>query len=141
MLPVDNLLDILAIHFASPALSAGGEQRLDQVHNPAQTPFGVELEEFIEYHKSEHAPLFMSIAVVRETIRQYVQQHTIPIALPGLPAVKYDGITELWFDDIGALSRCFGDAEYLEKIRPDEAKFLNLHACDFIVSGETTIMA
>ena len=96
-------------------------------------------DEFVEYHRTQHAPLFMSIAVVRETVRRYVQQHAMPVELPGLPPVKYDGITELWFDDIDALARCFSDAEYMATIRPDEEKFLDLHACDFIVSSETVI--
>ena len=96
-------------------------------------------DEFVQYHKTNHAPLFMSVAVVKETVRRYVQQHALPIDLPGLPPVKYDGITELWFDDVDALARCFSDPEYMEKIRPDEAKFLDLHACDFIVSAETVI--
>lgn len=95
--------------------------------------------EFVEYHRHEHAPLFMSTAVVRDTVRRYVQQHALPVELPGLPPVKYDGITELWFDSVDSLARCFSDAEYLEKIRPDEAKFLDLHGCDFIVSTETVV--
>lgn len=95
--------------------------------------------EFVEYHKTSHAPLFMSIPVVQQTVRRYVQQHALPVELPGLPPVKYDGMTELWFDDVAAIARCFGDEEYLATIRPDEAKFLDLHACDFIVSAETVI--
>ncbi|WP_428537032.1 EthD domain-containing protein [Rhodopila sp.] len=96
-------------------------------------------DEFVAYHKMHHAPLFMSIAVVRATVRRYVQQHAMPVELPGLPPVKYDGITELWFDDVDALVGCFSDADYMAKIRPDEAKFLDLHGCDFIVSAETVI--
>ena len=83
----------------------------------------------------------MSIAVVQDTVKRYVQQHALPVALPGLPPVRYDGMTELWFDDTDALAHCFGDAEYLEKIRPDEDKFLDLHACDFMVSAETNVAA
>ncbi len=96
-------------------------------------------DEFVDYHRTQHAPLFMSVAVVKATVRRYVQQHAMPVELPGLPPVKYDGITELWFDDVDALARCFSDAEYMAKVRPDEAKFLDLHACDFIISTETLI--
>lgn len=81
----------------------------------------------------------MSIEVVKETVRRYVQQHAMPVELPGLPPIKYDGITELWFDDVNSLGRCFSDAEYMAKIRPDEEKFLDLHGCDFIVSSETVV--
>ncbi len=96
-------------------------------------------EAFVEHHKAVHAPLFMSIPVVKETVRRYVQQHAIPVDLPGLPPVKYDGITELWFDDTEALARCFSDPQYMTHIRPDEQSFLDLHACDFVVSTQTDI--
>ena len=44
-----------------------------------------------------------------------------------------------WFDDVDALARCFGDAEYMAKLRPDKEKFLDLHGCDFIVSAATAV--
>jgi hypothetical protein len=96
-------------------------------------------DEFVEYHKTNHAPLFMPITVVEDTVRRYVQQHALPVQLPGLPSVKYDGVTELWFHDVDALALCFGDAEYMAKLRPDEENFLDLSGCDFIVSAETVI--
>lgn len=97
--------------------------------------------EFVAHHKNVHAGLFMSLPVVRATVRRYVQEHAIAAELPGLPPAKYDGITELWFDDVAALGRCFSDPEYLARIRPDEASFLDLHACDFIVSTEHVVFA
>ena len=98
-------------------------------------------DEFVSYHKTNHAPLFMSIPVVQQTVRRYVQEHAMPVDLPGLPPLKYDGITELWFDHVEAIGRCFGDDEYLARIRPDEAKFLELEGCDFIVSAENVVFA
>ena len=96
-------------------------------------------EQFVEHHKTAHADLFMSIGVVKQTVRRYVQQHTLAVELPGMPPAKYDGITELWFDDVDALGRCFSDAEYMQLVRPDEESFLDLHGCDFIVSMENVI--
>ena len=97
-------------------------------------------EQFVDYHKTQHAPLFASIPAVEAHVRRYVQQHTLPVELPGLPSVKYDGITELWFDDVSAIAAVFGDPEYLARVRPDEEKFLDLHGCDFIISQETPIL-
>ena len=96
-------------------------------------------EAFIEHHRHFHAGLFMSVPVVKGTVRRYVQQHALPVDLPGLPPTKYDGVTELWFDDVQAIGRLFSDAEYLERIRPDEASFLDLERCEFIVSEETRV--
>ena len=95
--------------------------------------------QFVAHHKEVHAALFMSVDVVKDTVRRYVQQHALPVDLPGMPPVKYDGITELWFDDVESLGRCFSDAEYLARIRPDEESFLDLHGCDFIVSTENQV--
>jgi hypothetical protein len=96
-------------------------------------------DEFVECHNTNHAPLFVSITVVKDTARRCVQQRALPVELPGLPSVKYDGVTELWFDDVDALARCFGDAEYMAKLRPDEEKFLDVHGCDFIDSAATPV--
>ena len=98
-------------------------------------------EAFVAHHRDVHAALFLSVPVVRETVRRYVQQHALPVSLPGMPPAKYDGVTELWFDDVDALARCFSDAEYLRRIRPDEESFLDLHGCDFIVSEENPVLA
>ena len=97
-------------------------------------------DEFVEHHKTRHADLFMSIPAVKDTVRRYIQQHTIQAELPGLPPVKFDGITELWFDDIHALGRCFSDPEYLSKVRPDEVHFLDLGACEFVLSTEHPVL-
>lgn len=92
-------------------------------------------DQFVQHHRNSHAALFMSMPVVRETVRRYVQQHTMmEVELPGMPPPKYDGITELWFDDVAALGKCFSDDEYMAKIRPDEEAFLDLHGCDFLVT-------
>ena len=89
--------------------------------------------------RASHAPLFTSIPAVQRHVRRYVQQYTLPVEMPGLPPAKYDGITELWFDNPEAVAAVFTDPEYLEKIRPDEEKFLYLHGCDFILSDENVI--
>lgn len=104
--------------------------------NPSRT-----LEQFIEYHKNEHAALFMSLPVVQQTVRRYVQQHSLGIALEGLPLAGYDGITELWFDDVESFGRCFSDEEYLRVVRPDEMNLLDLGACGIVLSTSNTVLA
>lgn len=102
--------------------------------HPAMTPA-----EFVDYHRHQHAPLFTSLPAVRAHVRRYVQQHPLPLTMPGLPPAKYDGITELWFDDEAGLAALFNDPEYLARIRPDEARFLDLHGCDFLLSRENVV--
>ncbi len=97
-------------------------------------------EEFVAYHREKHAPLFCALPAVQQSVRKYVQQHTLPIEMPGLPPAKYDGITELWFDDANDIGTLFNDPDYLARIRPDEERFLDLHGCDFIVSKEHVVL-
>ena len=96
-------------------------------------------EQFVDYHRNSHAALFMSVPVVMETVRRYVQQHSLPVELPGMPPMKYDAITELWFDDVESIGRLFSDAEYMRVIRPDEASFIDLEKCDFVVSEQNFV--
>lgn len=101
---------------------------------------GLSHAQFVAHHRDVHAKLFMSIPVVQATVRRYIQQHALPIELPGMPPCQYDGITELWFDDVDALGKCFSDPDYLACVRPDEASFLDLHACQFIISLENPVL-
>ncbi|WP_213817058.1 EthD domain-containing protein [Glaciihabitans sp. dw_435] len=96
-------------------------------------------EEFITYHREQHAPLFMSVPAVRDNVRRYVQQHALDVELPGLPAPTFDGATELWFDDVEGIGRVFGDPEYLAIIRPDEERFIDLLGCEFLVTVENPV--
>ncbi len=97
-------------------------------------------EAFVDHHRKRHAPLFSALPEVRQHVRRYVQCHTVPASLPGLPPVAFDGITELWFDDLSGLEAVFTSEGYMRTIRPDEAQFLDLHGCAFIVSTETVVI-
>ena len=98
-------------------------------------------DEFVTYHKERHAPLFCALPEVREHVRRYVQSHTVLATIPGLPPMTFEGITELWFDDVAGLAAVFTAENYFATIRPDEARFLDLHACEFILSQETTFIS
>lgn len=97
-------------------------------------------DEFVAHHRERHAPLFCALPSVREHVRRYVQCHAVPAELPGLPPPRFDGITELWFDDVAGLQAVFGSEEYLRTIRPDEALFLDLHGCEFLLSTEHAVI-
>lgn len=67
------------------------------------------LVEFQDYWLNTHGPLVRSVAEVLR-IRRYVQSHAIADprlgglgAARGLIVAPYDGVAELWFDDIAAV--------------------------------------
>ncbi len=97
-------------------------------------------EEFVHYHKVNHAPLFASLPEVQQHVRRYVQGHTQALDLPGLPPPAYDGTTELWFDSVEDIGKVFTAESYMRLIRPDEAKFLDLVGCGFLVLAENPVV-
>ncbi len=101
---------------------------------------GMSHDEFVSYHREHHAPLFSSLPEVKRHVRHYVQCHATGEQLPGLPDNKIDGTTELWFDDLAGLAGVFQSPNYMESIRPDEEKFLDLHACEFILGAEHEVI-
>ena len=97
--------------------------------------------EFAAYHREQHAPLFRALPAVRRYVRRDVQCHSVAAFLPGLPPVAFDGVTELWFDDVAGLEATFTPENYMETIRPNEARFPDLHACEFVPSTESLLIA
>ena len=98
-------------------------------------------DEFVTYHREHHAGLFMSVAAVQANVRAYTQQHTTGKSIEGLPDAPYDGMTELWFDDVDGIRTLFTDEEYLRVIRPDEMKFCDLDAAAFLLTTENVVKA
>ena len=80
-------------------------------------------DKFVAYHRERHAPPSCELPEVRQHVRRYVQWHTVPGSIPGLPPITFDGITELWFDDGAGLAAVFASERYMGEIRPDEARF------------------
>ena len=97
-------------------------------------------EDFVYYHKNKHAPLFTSLPEVKQFVRKYSQYHTLPVSLPELPPLPYDGITELWFDDVESIAKVFSSELYMEQIRPDEQKFLDLYNCSYLITMENIVI-
>ena len=102
---------------------------------------GMSHDEFVAYHRNQHAPLCRSLAEVKQNVRRYVQCHSTGEQLPGLPDNHIDGSTELWFDDLAGLAGVFQSPNYMATIRPDEEKFLDLHACEFLVGIEQEVIS
>jgi uncharacterized protein (TIGR02118 family) len=65
-------------------------------------------------------------ALKLSTMRRYVQFHVTEHNLPGFPASIYDGIPEVWWDDVAAFTRMTTQPEYTDNIAPDERAFVDL---------------
>src|SRR5690348_10656974 len=86
--------------------------------------------EFRSHWREVHAPLVQRIA----TVRGYVQ------STPLEPA-PFDGVAEIWLDDLGALDALRGDPDYLEGAGLDEPRFIDMSRHTLLVTRERVIAA
>jgi uncharacterized protein (TIGR02118 family) len=89
-------------------------------------------EEFCRYWKDVHGPLGARIP----GLRRLVQSHTITGA-PGGRA-DFDGMAELWFDDVASLLRARESPEW-QQSTADEENFIDPSRVAYLVAEEHPI--
>lgn len=101
---------------------------------------GLTFEEFDSYWRDSHGPLVKSVSEFSRHIRKYVQSHRVDRGVPLAAPAEYDGVAELWFDSVESLNTAFSEPRYLEVIRPDELKFVDLEHSVSIVCEEFSVV-
>jgi uncharacterized protein (TIGR02118 family) len=96
--------------------------------------------EFLAYWRDSHAAFFASQPIVQKTVRRYLQSRTIAAPPAGVPVAEFDGVAQLWFDDVAAFEAYLGSENYRDVISLDEGKFVNPDKGKMLFSEETTII-
>ena len=93
-------------------------------------------EEFVNYHREIHAALLRGDEFTRSLVKRYEQAHNTGATIPGidLPDHHFDGIAELWFDNVDDLVKYYTDDHYFRVIRPDEMRFMDHSRPFFVIS-------
>jgi uncharacterized protein (TIGR02118 family) len=97
-------------------------------------------EQFLEYWRDHHAPFFVSQPIVKKTVRRYVQSQTLSDTPAGISTAPFDGIAQLWFDDIAGFLEYIQSPNYRDVIQPDEAKFVDPKKVQFLFSEEMPVI-
>ena len=97
-------------------------------------------EQFLEYWRDRHAAFFASQPIVKKTVRRYVQSRTVPDTPAGTFVAAFDGVAQLWFDDIDGFLEYLQSPNYKDVIRLDEEKFTDPRKVQLLFSEETTII-
>ena len=93
----------------------------------------MEVEPFQEYWRTRHAEVVRGLP----GIRRYVQSHTLLGGYrKGEPA--FDGIAEVWFDDVDAI-RALDGGGALRAVQEDEARFIDRSTMRTLVTDEHLI--
>lgn len=90
--------------------------------------------EFFDYWRNIHGPIGARIP----GLRRLVQSHTIA-GQPGVRAADFDGMAELWFDDLDALLAARQSPEWRASTA-DEANFIDQTRVALFVTEERTIV-
>jgi uncharacterized protein (TIGR02118 family) len=103
------------------------------------------VEDFQRYWLERHGPLVKSLRDAFPGMRRYVQSHTM--ATPVNDALRtsrgadepFDGITEVWFDDVESLGTTVGAIEAGRRLLEDERTFLDLGRSSLFLTTEHEI--
>jgi uncharacterized protein (TIGR02118 family) len=97
-------------------------------------------EQFVEHWRNIHVQLFSSQPVVKQYVRRYIQSRTITNPPYDVKVADYDGIAQLWFDDIEGFRGVLISMNYMDVILVDEQKFIDPKRVEFLFSEETSII-
>jgi uncharacterized protein (TIGR02118 family) len=95
--------------------------------------------EFDSYWTDVHTPLLTSVPEMGEFVQRYQQQHLLHVAGGGLPIAPYDGIAEMWVEDIESAGKIFASDSYNTVIAQDEEHFLDRGKTVVLFSEEVIV--
>ncbi len=90
---------------------------------------GLTHEQFMKHWTEVHAPIVKKIP----GLRRYVQNHSIPMKKGVAP---YDGIAEVWYDDMDAFRAVLKWYRENPEIQEDEKKFLDMSKLQHFICEE-----
>jgi uncharacterized protein (TIGR02118 family) len=91
---------------------------------------------FRHHWRHVHADLVRQLTYVRRYIQSYPLHD-----LPGTSPLPYDGIAELWYEDVAAVARAATDPGYLTGARRDEPTFIDMTGHRLLVTYERVLLA
>ena len=82
----------------------------------------------------------MSLDVFKTHVRRYTQQHSLNNVPEAFPIAPYDGVAELWLDDLSSIMTISGHQDYASIVEKDEGNFLDRTKIVMFVSSESWIV-
>lgn len=92
-------------------------------------------EEFSHYWEHVHGPIGRRIPGLRRLVQSHAVAHP-----RGFPPADFDGVAELWFDDLSALVAARRSPEWRASTE-DEANFIDPGRCALLLTVEREIPA
>lgn len=97
-------------------------------------------EEFDRYWDGTHGDLVVGIPEFTRHVHRYSQAHLIDPTYNGegmaWKRADFDGIAEVWFESIEAMTTAFNEPRFIEIVGPDDEKFIDRDATAILVTRE-----
>ena len=87
---------------------------------------------FHEHWRTVHAEHAQKI----KSLRRYIQAHRIESDVPGFARSPYEGIAEVWWDDIDAAAAVADDPDYVNNAQLDEPTFIDMSTLAHVLTEE-----
>jgi len=94
-------------------------------------------DQFSHHWRHTHSELAKRI----RRIRRYSQAHALAGAPPGIRRADYDGVAEVWFDDLPAALGLGDDPDYLEGAALDDPNFIDVENVGLLFTRERFLHA
>ena len=97
-------------------------------------------DEWVSYWRDVHSPLAHAIPEVTRHYLRYVHNYVVGAAYgTGGDQPPYDGVGEEWFASVEGYAACLAEPEYVAKIAPDDAVFLDLASSHLLITSERVV--
>ena len=97
-------------------------------------------EEFDRYWDGPHGDLVVGIPEFTRHVRRYSQSHLIDPTYGGegmaWKRADFDGIAEVWFDNLESMTAAFNERRFVEVVGPDDRKFIDPDSVSIMVTRE-----
>ena len=92
---------------------------------------------FHDHWRHPHATWGLGMAARKH----YVQSHKIATAHLDLALQRYDGVAEIWFENVSDAGAYNQDPVYKEKLAPDEPGFISMRHVRFLVADQEVLVS
>ncbi len=98
-------------------------------------------DQFIEYWRTTHADLVLRSGITEHMCRYQQNSMASTTLVPSRFPDSFDGLVEVWFEDLSAFARMLNDPRYIGEVQPDESVFIDLENSVAFVTTEHVVFS
>jgi hypothetical protein len=107
----------------------------------SRRPAGFTHEEWVRYWIDVHGPMAHDIPEFTRYYGRYVHNYVVSVDAAATASTEdYDGVVEEWVRSVDDFAACLKEPRYLDTVRPDEQKFVDIARSHFVLATEHVVV-